>query len=254
MLDAEDAPQGRLRRPVAAHAVDAAAGRGGAGAEVEAAVGRRVGVVTGDGAGEELSEVVGPAADVAADHVRVVPFELDGVDGVARDDEVAEAGGEALDLSLDAFGHVHVRAVRDVAVGPARLLARGRARLVEEALLRDDDEGPLGVRAAPDGGLGLRDLLDGGAEVDGRRAPARLGPPRDGPAERPVDLEDAGAVPELRQALSVAAGQPPARYLDHLPRREVEEHGARLGQVAHGAHRVPGAYLAAVTLQTFGQR
>src|SRR5215203_2792554 len=110
ILNSKDTPQRRLRGPVAAHSVDAAAGGRRAGAEVEASVGRRVGVVTWDGAGEELSEVVGAAADVAADHVRVVSFELDGVDGVARADEVAEAGCEPLDLRLYPLGHIHVRA------------------------------------------------------------------------------------------------------------------------------------------------
>src|SRR5215207_8151963 len=196
-LDTEDAAERGLGGPVAAHAVDAAAGGRRAGADVEASVRRRVGVVLRDGAGEELAEVVGAAADVAADHVRVVLFEPDGVDGVAREYQIAEARREALYLRLYPLGHVHARAVRDVAVGPARLLARGRARLVEQTLLRDEDEGALGVYAAPDGGLGPGDIFDGRAEVDGRRAPARLGPPRDRPAERPVELEDAGAVPEL---------------------------------------------------------
>src|SRR5215208_3812048 len=93
-LHTKDAAQRRLRGPVAAHAVDAAAGGRRAGAEVEASVGRRVGVVAWDGAGEELSEVVGAAADVAADHVRVVSFELDGVDGVARADEFSKVRRE----------------------------------------------------------------------------------------------------------------------------------------------------------------
>src|SRR5205085_9653916 len=100
-------------------------------------------------------------------------------------------------LRLYPLGHVHVRAVRDVAVGPASLLARGSARRVEETLLRDEDEGSLRVYAAPDSRLAFGYLLNGRAEVDGRRAPAGCGRPGDRPVERPVDLEDAGAVPEL---------------------------------------------------------
>ena len=86
-----------------AHAVDAAAGRGGGGAEVD--VRRGGAVLAAGGAEEELAEIHGAADDVAADEVGVHGFERGGGRNVAGEDAVAEAGGEALDLLLDALEH-----------------------------------------------------------------------------------------------------------------------------------------------------
>ena len=70
------AGQRRARRPVAAHAVDAAARRRRRGAEVDARNRRRVRHAPGDRAREQLAEVLRPAVDVAADVVRVAPLDL----------------------------------------------------------------------------------------------------------------------------------------------------------------------------------
>ena len=76
---------------------------------------------------------------------------------MAGEDEVAEAGREALDLRLDPLD-VRVElgapidpALRAVRVGPGGVLARGRARRVGERLLTEQQERPLGqpVLAAP---------------------------------------------------------------------------------------------------------
>src|SRR6185369_2492762 len=131
----------RPRREESAEPVDAGARRRRARAEVETRVRRGVRDETRDRTREDLAEVVGASGDVAADVVLVVPFEIGGSEDAAREDPLAEARREALDLRFDAIGHVVRAAVRDVAVGPAGLLAVGRARAVEEALLRDEDEG-----------------------------------------------------------------------------------------------------------------
>ena len=111
-----------------------------------------------------------PAADRAADVVRVVAFEIGRGHRCARQDEVAEAGREALELRLDARGHVDAGAARHVAVGPGGVLSGRRARRVEQALLRDDHVRPLRVLAAPDGRLAADDLLERSADVDGAGA------------------------------------------------------------------------------------
>ena len=64
-----------------------------------------------------------------------------------REDQGAEARREALDLRLDAVGHVLRRAERNVAVGPGRVRPAGRSRVVEEGRLRR-----AGRTGAPRGG------------------------------------------------------------------------------------------------------
>lgn len=83
-----------------AHAVDAAAGRGGGGTEVD--VRRGGAVLAAGGAEEDLAQVHSAADDVTADEVGVHGFERGGRGDVAGEDAVAEAGGEALDLGFDA--------------------------------------------------------------------------------------------------------------------------------------------------------
>src|SRR5581483_8239309 len=114
-------------------AVDAPAGGRRGRADVERAVGRRVGEGTDGGAGEELAEGLQAAVDVAVDVGRVVLLQGDGPHDAALEYAVAEARGEALDLRLDPLGHVDPRAVGDVAVAPHGVLAGRRARGVGEA-------------------------------------------------------------------------------------------------------------------------
>ena len=95
-----------------------------------------------------------------------------GVAGAAGEDDVAEAGGEALDLGFDDVGAVDGGAVGDVAVGPGGVLAFGGAGGVEEAGLDEEDEGTV-VEAAVEGVvLGVGDLCERAAEVDGGGAEA----------------------------------------------------------------------------------
>jgi hypothetical protein len=112
-----------------------------------------------------------------------------GVDGVTRQDEVAETGCKPLDLPLDAVGHVLRRSVRDVAVRPSGVMTGGRARRVEHALLRDEHEGLLSRPPLPDRSLVLGDLLEFPADVHRRRARAFRGLPRDRSGQRPVHFE-----------------------------------------------------------------
>jgi hypothetical protein len=78
------------------------------------------------------------------------------------------------------------------------------ARL-EQAVLREKDEGALRMPASPWRPLRLGDLLQGSAEVDGAgtRAPGRR--PRDRPVERIVDLEGCRPMAEAAQTAHVVA-------------------------------------------------
>src|SRR5919204_5108015 len=108
--------------------MDASArGRGG-GAEVHASERSSVRHELPHRTEEELTQVHDAAVEVAADEVAIVHLELDGPHGVTREDPLAEAGSEALDLRLDPLRHVDGGAVRDVAVRPGRVLSKRRAR------------------------------------------------------------------------------------------------------------------------------
>src|SRR5215207_10260639 len=113
----------------------APAGRGGRGAEVEALERRAVRDRLAHRPEEELREVRGAAVDVPTHEVAVPGLEGGRALDRAGQHELPEPGGEAFDLCLDALRHVLCRAVRDVTVSPGRVLAGGRARVVEERLL-----------------------------------------------------------------------------------------------------------------------
>jgi hypothetical protein len=128
------------------------------------------------------------------------------VDGRAHrpgQDEVAEAGGEPLDLRLDRRGHVHVGPGGDVAVGPQRVPARGGAGRVGDPGLDDEDVGAVRVLARGDFGLGLCDLLERSAQVQRAGLTAVLVRPRHRAGQREVHLADAGAVTEPLQGFAV---------------------------------------------------
>jgi hypothetical protein len=136
-----------------------------------------------------VPQLVRTSADVAADQIGVVCFERGRRHHVPREDDVPEPRREALDLPLDAVGHVRVAAVRHVAVDPAGVAAGGRARRVEQALLRDEDERRVADPAAGRISFRLRDLFIAAAEMHRAGAPASRGAPWDGLGERVVDLE-----------------------------------------------------------------
>ena len=62
-------------------------------------------------------------------------------------------------------------------VGPEGVLSLGRARGVEEALLRDEDVGLLGMSSYRDSGLCRRDLAERSTEMN-RGCTCALVPPR----------------------------------------------------------------------------
>src|SRR5262252_7521659 len=67
---------------------------------------------------EQLTQVLHPTVDVTTDVISIVLLERRWRHDVARQDTVAKAGGEALDLGLDTGCHVVRRAMRHVTVGP----------------------------------------------------------------------------------------------------------------------------------------
>src|SRR5438552_18572124 len=99
--------------------MDAPSRRRGAGAEKDSPIRRGVRVDGQDRPGQKLQQRVRPAADVAADHIRVIRFELCGVHSVTLKDAGAESGSEALDLTLDRVRHISWRTAGGMTLGPA---------------------------------------------------------------------------------------------------------------------------------------
>src|SRR4051794_1740292 len=104
-----------------------AARRRGRRADIDAMRRRLVGIQAGDWPGVKLEEILYATIDVAADIVGIVGLHRRRPERAARQDSVAEAWCIALDLRLDPRSHIHIRAMRHVAVGPDRVLAGGSA-------------------------------------------------------------------------------------------------------------------------------
>src|SRR5262245_13713265 len=90
--------------------------------------------------------------------------------------------------------------------------------------------------AAPHGGFGRRDLVERAAQMDRRRVEAARILPRDRAVERPVELEDAGAVAEAVQATQVACRQDRRADVDELCGARVEQDDACRWQIGEAAH------------------
>ena len=86
--------------------VHATPGRRRRGTQVDALDPRPVRVAARHRAGERLFQIHDATADVTADVVGVVRFELEWPHGVTLDDPIAKTGGEPLDLGFDPVGHV----------------------------------------------------------------------------------------------------------------------------------------------------
>src|SRR6266545_3093864 len=225
-------PQRHARRGEPAEPVHAAAGRRRRGAEVDAAQRRAPGERTQRRPRDQLPQRVRTADDVAADVVPVVRLEVVRRHDVAREDEAAKSRCVPLDLRLDRIGRVARPALRHVTVRPGGVLARRRARIVEQALLREDHKRLLARPAAvPRFALGTRDLCERAADVHRSRAAAGFAQPRDRAVERPVELERRGPVAEPGRI----AGQ--TGDTRKLVRRKVAENHVGARQRVHSARR-----------------
>src|SRR5436309_13343392 len=102
-------------------------------------------------------------------------------------------------------------------VCPKRLFPRRGARRIEQALLGGNHKWPLGRNATGGGRLGCDHLLEGSSKVHrSRLAAARIAPGHRA-VQRPIELEDAGSVPEACELTAIAIGERAARYRQQLP-------------------------------------
>ena len=107
---------------------------------------------------------------------------------------------------------------------------------VEETLLGEQYKEPLGVFPAGDGGLAGGDLLQACAEVDGPGPLATLGLPGDGPVEREVHLEGAGAVAVALEGPPIPLREVLASNGEELARRNIEEDRPGTRHLLHVIH------------------
>ena len=86
---------------------------------------------------------------------------------------------------------------------------------------------PAGV----DIGLAARDLFDGAADVHRAGFATGFALPGNGPVQRPVDLANAGAVPEAAHCPAVARGQAVAGHARELARSDIQQDRPGRGQL-----------------------
>src|SRR5207237_1936752 len=91
---------------VTAHNENAAAGWGRLRTQRKAAQRCSIWSRTENRAGNQLRHVNGAAANIAAREVRIRSFQIGRARFVARENAIAETGGEPFDLRFDSFRHV----------------------------------------------------------------------------------------------------------------------------------------------------
>src|SRR5436309_13670584 len=84
-----------------------------------------------------------------------------------RQNAIAKAGRESLNLGFDAARHVHLRIVRHVTITPSGVLTRRRASLIEQALLRKQYKRAFGVSSLSNNAFAFGNFLCGAANVHG---------------------------------------------------------------------------------------
>ena len=171
-----------------AHPVDSAPGRCRRRTEEEI---RCTGLVGQSGwSEEELAHRHGSAADIATKQVRIHPLEDCRRRYMAGQNTIAKAWRKTLNLRLNARSHVHGGSIRDVAIGPERVLTQRSARWIKKRWLRRQHKGPLGMMSLHYRTLRIGDLIERAAEMNGDGAPALCRLPRDRLGKRIVNLED----------------------------------------------------------------
>ena len=124
------------------------------------------------------------------------------------------------------------------------MLAVGRPRRVERALLGEQHVGTLRMAAMPDLGLGADDLLERCPEVHRGRAAAALGAPGNRPVEGPVELADSRPVAVASQPAPVAGREPVVGDPKDLARGEIEQDRCARRELGNRRDRVRGGDLA----------
>src|SRR5580693_2886615 len=117
-----------MSRVVTAHSMNAATGRSRGRTNIKSWDGRSIRDGAQDRPRQRLPKISQSAVDVAADQVWIFVLHHPAILGRPGQNTVAKTGREPLHLLFDAVSHIDRRTVRDVAVGPRRVLPlRGAA-------------------------------------------------------------------------------------------------------------------------------
>ena len=266
MLRMRSAVERGAGRVGAAGAVDAPAGVGRRGGQVETTDGRLGPAEPGNRPEHRLLRQRGRAtAERAAGQVGVDRLQGGRAEHVPTADQGAEPRRMTLDLGLHAVGErlhlggvplagevaagVTAHAQRDVGVRPDGLGAHRRAGRVGLVHLPDQHEGARGDPVLGQIGRDLGEAVHARAHVDGPGVRRRFGPPGDRTRERPVDLERGRVVLEAFEVGHHSCGQVLFTHEVAVERggTHVGEHTARRGDRLavgeHDGHRAPVAHL-----------
>lgn len=153
---------------------------------------------------QQLTNVHSPASDIASYEVRVHALKIGRRKNAPRQNAVAEAGSETINLILQFLQHVYFRSMRHMTIGPRHVFARWSPGVIEETGLGQQNERTVGVLSHAYCLFRRGNLFEASAEMHGR-CPQAIGSfPGNGCAQRVIYFEDAGAVTELLQTLLVA--------------------------------------------------
>src|SRR5262245_9379576 len=153
---------------VAAHAVNAAAGRCRRGTHEHPFRRRHIRRHSKGRPSNDLGQILNPAADVAADVIRIVLFEVRRRHRMSMQDAITESGRESFDLRLDAISHVNLRIARHMTISPRRMLARGCTSVIKQARLCEDNKRAFSTSSLRYIVFACDDLLGGPTDVYSR--------------------------------------------------------------------------------------
>src|SRR5271155_855552 len=157
-------------------------------------IARRCCIMSPRGPKQKLADVHGPARDITSYKVRVHALEICGSKNATRQNTVAKAGSETLDLIFQFLKHVYRRSMRHMAVRPRRMFVRRSSRLIEKTRLGQQNERVVGMLSVSDCRLRRGDFLKAAAEMHGHSSRAGGCFPGDGCAQCIIHFEDSGSI------------------------------------------------------------
>ena len=146
---------------------------------------------------QKLTNVHSPASDIASYEVSVHALKIGRRKNAPRQNAVAEAGSETLNLIFQFLQHVYFGPIRHMTIGPRRMFARWSPGAIEKTGLGQQNERTVGVLSHSHCLFRRGNLFKVSAEMHGR-CPQAIGSfPGNGCVQRVIYFEDAGAVAEL---------------------------------------------------------
>src|SRR5262249_32939174 len=145
---------------------------------------------------------------------------------VTSKNAILKAGSESLDLRFNAVRHVAVATEWNMAVGPERMLAMRCASFIKQTLLRDQRKRTFGNSSARNVAFSSSDFVHGASEMNCAGAAAGFGFPRDRLAQRIVNFENSGSVPERFQSTPICGWHLLASDAQKFPHGNIQKNRA----------------------------